>query len=283
VDFPQDVAPHVDDPSTVVLDGPYAGAPLRIAMAAASQAILGAVPAAPGGRFPLMFKLIDAHEHLSVQVHPDAAYVADHPDVRLKTESWYLVDAEPDAGLYLGVVPGTTMAEVEAVLGIPNIVPLLEMRAAVRGAFHHVPAGLIHALGAGMLVAEVQTPSDTTFRLYDWSEESGRVPRQLHPEESIASIRIDPPGAFSLGPTTSLGVRELVRCDDYWMREHRLGDGPSSLARTAGPNVLHVVRGSIEVGDLPLDVGATAIVPAACTVSNIKGTDSIVLEMGFDV
>ncbi len=198
VDLPQEVAPAVPDPSNTVLDGPYTGMPLRVAMAAACEAILGPVPPAPEGRFPLLFKLLDAREHLSVQVHPDEAYVAEHPEARLKTESWYVVDAEPDAVLYLDVRPGTTTADVEAVIGTPAIVPLLRRWPALVGAFHHVPAGLIHALGAGTLVAEVQTPSDTTFRIYDWSTEYGRAPRPLHPAESLASIRIDPPQAFNL-------------------------------------------------------------------------------------
>jgi mannose-6-phosphate isomerase len=280
-DLPQHVAPTVDDPSSIILDGPYAGARLRVVMAEAAEALLGPIPPTAEGRFPLLFKLIDAREHLSVQVHPHDAYVAGHPEARLKTESWFIVDADPGAMLYLDVTPSTTLADIEAVMGTPGIVPLLGALPAVPGAFHHVPAGLIHALGAGTFVAEVQTPSDTTFRIYDWSTEYGRAPRPLHPAESMASIRLDPTEAFSLGASTSPGVRELIVNDHYWMREHHVAGGAGNLAETPGPNVLNVTRGSISVGDLHLVAGTTAIVPASCTVSAFEGTEAIVMEMGF--
>ncbi len=280
-DLPQHVVPTVDDPSSIVLDGPYSGARLRTLVAEEAEALLGPVPPTADGRFPLLFKLLDAHEHLSVQVHPHAAYVAAHPEARLKTESWYVVAADPGALVYLDLVPGTEMADVEAVMGTPGIVPLLAPQPAVAGAFHHVPAGLIHALGAGTLVAEVQTPSDTTFRIYDWAVEYGRAPRQLHPLESMASLRIHPGEAFSLAPNSTAGVRELVRSEHYWMREHRVDAGSSDLAATPGPIVLSVVRGSVTLGDLALAQGTTAIVPASSSVTSFEGSDAIVMEMGF--
>ena len=280
-DLPQEVVPHVDDPSNAVLDGPYAGAKLRTVVAEQQAALLGPVAPTKDGRFPLLFKLLDAREHLSVQVHPHEAYVAEHPGARLKTESWYIVDADPDAVLYLDVAQGTTVADVDAVMGTPSIVPLLGVRPAVPGAFHHVPAGLIHALGAGAFVAEVQTPSDTTYRIYDWAVEYGRAPRQLHAEESMGSIILDPPAAFSLDTTEVQGVRELVTTDYYWMREHRVESGSSPLAETAGPVVLNVTRGSVVVGDIELPRGTTALVPASSSVSSLVGDGAIVMEMGF--
>jgi mannose-6-phosphate isomerase len=280
-DLPQEVAPHVDDPSSIVLDGPYAGARLRVVVAEQQAALLGPVSPTRDGRFPLLFKLLDAREHLSVQVHPHEAYVAQHPEARLKTESWYVVGADPGAELYLDVVAGTTRADVEAVMGTPGIVPLLGARPAVAGAFHHVPAGLIHALGAGTFVAEVQTPSDTTFRIYDWAIEYGRAPRALHPDASMSSIVIDPPDAFSLDASLAQGVRELVATDHYWMREHRVESGTSGLRAAAGPKVISVVRGSARLGELELHTGTTAIVPASSSVTAFEGSSAVVLEMGF--
>ncbi len=280
-DLPQEVVPHVDDPSSGVLDGPYCGAKLRTLVAERTEDLLGPVAPTAEGRFPLLFKLLDAREHLSVQVHPHEAYVADHPGARLKTESWYIVDADPGAELYLDTVAGTTMAEVEAVMGTAGIVPLLGVRPAVPGAFHHVPAGRVHALGAGAFVAEVQTPSDTTYRIYDWAQEYGRTPRQLHARESLGSIVLDQDAAFSLGATTAGGVRDLVTTDYYWMREHRLDRGRAELTRTAGPVVLNVARGTVRLGDLELPMGTTAVVPASSSVSTVEGDGALVLEMGF--
>ena len=280
-DLPQDVVPSVDDPSSTILDGPYAGAKLRTVVAEAAEALLGPVLPTADGRFPLLFKLLDAREHLSVQVHPHSRYVATKPEARLKTESWYVVDADPGAVLYLDVTPGTTEADVQAVMGTPGIVSLLAEQPAVPGAFHHVPAGLIHALGAGAFVAEVQTPSDTTFRIYDWAEEYGRAPRQLHPEESMGSIRLHPDDAFSLPASSAPGMRELVRTEHYWMREHHLAEGSSALADVNGPIILNVTRGSITLGDLKLTQGTTAIVPASSDVSAFEGEDAVVMEMGL--
>jgi mannose-6-phosphate isomerase len=280
-DLPQAVVPHVPDPSSGVLDGPYAGARLRTVVAERTSDLLGPVAPTPDGRFPLLFKLLDAREHLSVQVHPHEGYVAEHPGARLKTESWYIVDADAGAELYLDTVPGTTMADVEAVMGSSGIVPLLGVRPAVPGAFHHVPAGRIHALGAGTFVAEVQTPSDTTYRIYDWAEEYGRAPRQLHAEESMGSIILEQGAAVSLEATAAPGVRELVTTDYYWMREHRLDSGRSELANTPGPNVLNVTRGTIHLGDLVLPRGTTAVVPASSSVSAFEGDNAVVMEMGF--
>ena len=280
-DLPQDVVPHVKDPSSTVLDGPYAGARLRTVVAEQAEALLGTVAPTAEGRFPLLFKLLDAREHLSVQVHPHEAYVATHEGARLKTESWYIVDADPRAVVYLDVIEGTTMDDIGAVMGTSGIVRLLGVRPAIPGAFHHVPAGRIHALGAGALVAEVQTPSDTTYRIYDWAAEYGRAPRQLHAEQSMGSIILEQQTAFSLDATDAEGVRELVSTDYYWMREHRVHAGTSELAHTPGPVVLNVTQGSIRLGSLDLVTGTTAIVPASSRVTDFDGDEAVVLEMGF--
>ena len=279
-DLPQAVVPHVDDPSSGVLDGPYAGAKLRTVVAERTEDLLGPVAPTKEGRFPLLFKLLDAREHLSVQVHPHEAYVAEHPEARLKTESWYIVDADPGAVAYIDVTASTTIEDVGEVMGTPGIVPLLGVRPAVPGAFHHVPAGLIHALGAGAFVAEVQTPSDTTYRIYDWAVEYGRAPRQLHAEESMGSIIVHPEAAFSLDTTDAQGVRELVTTAYYWMREHRVDQGSGTLADAPGPNIVCVTRGSIRLGDLELSKGTTAIVPASSSVATFEGDRAVVMEMG---
>ena len=166
-------------------------------------------------------------------------------------------------------------------MGTRGIVPLLGERPAVPGAFHHVPAGLIHALGAGTFVAEVQTPSDTTYRIYDWADEYGRAPRQLHAAASMGSIILDPEGAFSLDSVDRQGVRELVTTDYYWMREHQVDSGTSDLAQAPGPIVLNVTRGSVRLGDLELQKGTTVVVPASSSVSDFEGDGAVVLEMGF--
>lgn len=253
----------VDDPRSRVVGGAFDGTALHELIERLGDDLLGSASPTPDGRFPLLVKFLDAREHLSVQVHPHAGYVADHPQARLKTESWYVIAADPAAELFLDIADDATLDDFRAIIGSPESVGMLRRVPATAGDFHHLPAGLIHALGAGVLVAEVQTPSDTTFRIYDWTHEYGRQPRDLHlaeagdtlvtrPEDAISAERIDCPGA-----------RTLVATEHYWIREHVSGGGPVAVLDAAETRVLMVTRGEVTVGDVDAAMGMTLIVPAA--------------------
>jgi mannose-6-phosphate isomerase len=169
--------------------GPLAGKTLHDAMMAWTKDMMGdATGAGPNAaHFPLLIKYLDAREHLSVQVHPSMAYARDHRDAHIKTECWYILDAKPGSVIYKGVRPGVTREQFANALRVgkgEGVVELLEAVKAVKGECHNLPSGTVHALGAGVLVAEVQTPSDTTFRVFDW----GRTGRELHIEQSLACI-----------------------------------------------------------------------------------------------
>lgn len=272
-DLPDGVAKGVDDPRSRVLGGPWDGAALADLVEREQIGLLGAVRPTHEGRFPLLVKLLDARENLSVQVHPHAAYVEAHPEARLKTESWWVVDAEPGSSLYLDLDQGATDAEVHAAVGTPRIVSLMNEHPASTGAFHHVPAGRVHALGGGCLVFEVQTPSDTTFRMYDWSIETGRAPRDLHVDQALASIVRRDPSAISLGPLEGPGSRALIDTPHYRMVEHR-SDG-SPVAIEGGELALVSVFGSPgEIGGVALAAGETVVRPAS------SGADVVEVESG---
>ncbi len=219
-DLPAAAVTSSEQTRTPVAAGPHAGRALRDLIATHHAELLGHASSAAGGDFPLLVKLLDAHEHLSVQVHPSAEYFAAHPGTWLKTESWYVMDAEPGAVVYKGVRPGVTRDDLAAAAGSKDIVELLAVHDARPGDFHHLPAGIIHALGAGVMVAEIQTPSDTTFRLYDWTEEYARAPRDLHVDRALAAVDLASPGAIFLGPLAGHGSRTLIETNDYWMVEH---------------------------------------------------------------
>ncbi|HSK90156.1 MAG TPA: type I phosphomannose isomerase catalytic subunit [Euzebyales bacterium] len=253
----------VDDPRSRVAGGPLAGAALGDLVDRFGADLLGSAAPTAEGRFPLLVKFLDAREHLSVQVHPTEEYVARHPEARLKTESWYVIDAAPDAELFLDAVPGTTREQLGPVLGSPQIVPLLQRVPASAGDFHHLPAGLLHALGAGVLVAEVQTPSDTTFRVYDWTDEYGRPERDMHVTQAAETVMIAPTGAAGLPRQRRPGVRTLVVTDQYWIREHVSAGGDVDLLRDAELRVLMVTRGRVTVDGAVLDAGGTMVLPAA--------------------
>ena len=258
-------ASTVDGPATPVASGALAGATLRELIATAPSALLGDAAPVDGG-FPLLFKLLDAGQHLSVQVHPPAGYVGMHPEARLKSESWIVLDAEPGAELWIGLEAGVAFDDLRAVAGTPDVVPLLKRWPAVPGEVHHLPAGTIHALGAGTLVAEVQTPSDTTFRLYDWNAEYGRSPRGLHPEEALACIELawDDNQPASLGPVRR-DEDVLVSTAGYTLHRRWLAAGEKLEPRGDRPEVLYVVTGCLEGEGLgwPLGAGGVALLPAA--------------------
>lgn len=173
---------------SVIAKGPLQGRTLRDAMAAWGEDLLG--PASPGasGAFPLLIKLLDARENLSVQVHPSPAYAAARPGAHVKTECWYVLESDPRGAIFAGLRAGVTREDLARHAADGRIADDLVTTWAEPGACHRLPSGTCHALGAGVMVAEVQTPSDTTFRLFDW----GRKGRALHIAEALNCVDIGP-------------------------------------------------------------------------------------------
>lgn len=136
--------------------------------------------------FPLLIKLIDAEQMLSIQVHPDDEYARRVENASGKTEMWYVVDAKPGAGIYYGFKKAVTKNEMAEAIRSKSLTTLLNWVPAQAGDVFYIPAGTIHAIGAGLLIAEVQQSSDITYRLWDY----GRVgadgkPRALHIDKAL--------------------------------------------------------------------------------------------------
>jgi mannose-6-phosphate isomerase len=274
----------VRDPASRVVAGPHAGRVLTELVREFPRDLLGTAAPTAAGRFPLLVKHLDAREHLSVQVHPPAAVVPRFPGARLKTESWVVVAAEPGAELFLGVADGVGPDDVEKAAGTPDLVPMLRRVPARVGDVHHLPAGLVHALGAGVLVAEPQTPSDTTFRLYDWTAEYGRAPRALHLDESLVCLRAEWEVNVSPPPPVA-GDGVVVDTEHYVVSRTTSGaGGPVAVpARPAG-RVVVVIRGRLS-GDAvatPLGPGQVVVLPAvwAGTLLADPGTTWLDVDLG---
>jgi mannose-6-phosphate isomerase len=171
---------------SVVANGPLAGKSLTELTSDLGEALLGGTPACDG-RFPLLLKLLDANDILSLQVHPDARAVAEiGGDAALKTECWYVVESR-DGMIYKGVREGVTADAFRDAIATDTCQDLCAKYDAGDGDFHYLPAGTVHALGAGLVIAEVQTPSNTTYRVTDW----GRG-REIHIERSMQCIEFGP-------------------------------------------------------------------------------------------
>ncbi len=176
-----------EDAQSVVARGPHAGTTLHELWTKFRAEVFGAnVPDSP--RFPLLAKILDAQDTLSVQVHPPARMAAELRGDP-KTEMWYLLDATKDAALYAGFRRGTTRADFERALGDGHAAELLHRMPVRAGDAMFIPSGRCHAIGAGCLIVEIQQNSDTTYRVFDWNRTGlDGKPRALHIAESLASI-----------------------------------------------------------------------------------------------
>lgn len=258
---------------SLVRDGPLADRSVSSLIDDWGGALLGGAALADG-RFPLLIKFLDAREHLSVQVHPKPD--SDDPHgwkPGIKHEAWYVLHAEPDAQLFIGFEAGVSPAQVAAAANTPRIATLLRKWPARRGDCFYLPSGTPHALGAGIVVAEVQTPSDVTYRLYDWERVGlDGLPRALHVERGLANIRYDvadeqivqPRSQRTSGAATTTRV---ARSERFEIERVQLAPGALEPI-PAGEMLIWIVlagAGSLRGHSsmLPLRAGDTLLLPAA--------------------
>lgn len=280
--------------SSVIANGPFAGQTLHQLIEQHGPAVHGQVKLLPTGQFPILIKYLDARENLSVQVHPDANYAAGHPGAHLKTEAWYVVRHEPGARLYKGLRPGVTREAFSGALRAGTVEELIRTHVAKVGQCHFLPSGTVHALGAGILVAEVQTPSDTTFRVFDFNriDPATGQPRNLHIDEALACIdfdRPDPPAqvrSHTAGYFTT--VSRLAACPFFTIEKVRFTEGIDEMIPYDQPVVWMILEGHGQIlVDGPHDTvafsrGETLLLPAGMQNPRLRtDTDCVWLEITF--
>jgi mannose-6-phosphate isomerase len=236
---------------SLVAEGPLHGVPLTDLWAHSTKAIGGhGSPAS----FPWLIKYLDCRELLSVQVHPD-----DRTVVKLrqgesgKTEAWMVMEAEPTARIYAGLLPGVARADLEHHLDAGTVAECLYEIKPEPGDFFYLPAGTVHAIGCGILVAEVQQSSDVTFRLFDWNRVGiDGKPRALHRDEALASIdwtlgpvRPAVPVLLDDVPATAHGER-MVACDKFILDRFTLA-GELPIDDLGHMTAWMVLNGSVEL------------------------------------
>ena len=283
-----------DAARSVIATGPLAGSTIHDALERWGPDLLGKAAPTPSGGFPILVKYLDAREHLSVQVHPSPDYAAAHPDAHLKTESWVVLDAEEGAVIYKGLTPGASGADLRDAIERGTVPDLLVAEPARVGDCHTLPSGTVHALGAGVLVAEIQTPSDTTFRVYDWAAEYGRAGRELHTDAAIECADLAPAPAPVPGPDAPGGPHGAVsraraaETDYYTIETVRASCASVELAPDDAAPVVVMVPSTAGASlasstdafpELELSAGRTALVPAACARDTVlrAGPDTLAI------
>jgi len=248
---------------SVIANGELAGRTLAAAIRTYPEQITG--DADYSGPFPLLIKLLDAHDLLSVQVHPDPQTCSRMGKGEPKTECWYIISAEPDAFIYKGLKKGAAKKQFVEALENGTVADMLAKTPVEAGQCHFLPAGTPHSIGAGLLIAEIQTPSDTTYRLFDFNRvDAADKARELHIEEALESIRFEA-SADELAVTT---VGRLVACEYFTIdKGHQLENCEALLSRGIMKTLMFLSGcGAIERADgesVAFNVGDTLLIPAA--------------------
>ncbi len=262
-----------EEHESVVSAGPLAGRSLRQLLEADAAAILGTrASLTPHGRFPLLLKLLDSAQNLSVQVHPDDGDAArlGEPDVG-KTEMWHVLASDPGSELVCGLAPGVAGEELASAIQDGTVERLMRRFEAPAGATAFVSAGTVHAIGGGILLAEIQQNSNITYRLYDYRRlGTDGKPRELHVDKALEATHF---GSTHGGASTPL-ARELngARCHvlgacRYFAAE-RIGiDGP--FERSLNDESFHIVQPV--AGPMRVASGDTTVELARCQAVLVPG------------
>jgi len=266
---------------SVVRSGALAGCTLHELLAHYGTALTGGKSAPE--RFPLLVKLIDAGERLSLQVHPDEiACRSIGGGAEPKTEMWYIIAARRGACILAGLDPRATLVQTKSLLDSPEIEQVLRKHPSVPGDGYFIPAGTLHAIGAGNLILEIQQNSDTTYRLSDW----GRVdaqgkPRELHVEKGLASVHFTDrsnPRIAGVSDTARHNRKfplvkqcrhfsvDDLRLSEVWHDTTSSGGGFHLLSCIGTPVTVRLNSGAFT----ELHPGETALVPYICGAYRIE-------------
>ncbi len=275
------------DGMSVISNGEYAGMALEQYLALGKTDVLG-TNCKKYDRFPLLIKFIDAADNLSVQVHPDDEYALPKENEFGKTEMWYIMDAEPGAKLVYGLAEGCTIDEFARAVVNGKVEEKLNYVEVHRGEVYFIPSGQVHAIGAGILIAEIQQNSNITYRVYDYNRrQSDGSLRQLHTDKALDVIKIRSDAeieAIRLKKTDGVTTGEtLCACDYFTSAKYTTSKDNIAVVHVDESSfvsilVLEADEGYLEMGDeiLPLHRGDSYFIPAGNTDVRISGNAEII-------
>lgn len=270
---------------SVVEKGTYEGLTLTALIRDFGASLLGdSVVEKYGHNFPLLVKLIDANDNLSVQVHPDDELAMKRHNSMGKTEMWYIIDSAPEARIYAGLSLEMSPEEYELRVASDTLTEALAVHDSHPGDVFFLPAGRVHAIGAGNLLAEIQESSDITYRIYDYGRrDKDGNPRELHTELARDAIDFKVLPDYKNPPLPEGETKcELVSCDHF--TTHRLlvdGDYEIRMDRSSF-SILMCLEGEVTVsypsGEMKLSQGQTVLMPAVLNSFGLTGHATLLLS-----
>ncbi len=271
--------------ASVIANGPLAGKTLRWLMENHAAEILGGAKPAAAGRFPLLCKILDAREKLSLQVHPPASKAAELKG-EPKTEMWFIADAAPDASLYVGLKRGVTRARFEKKIADGSVADCFHRIPVKAGDTMFLPSGRVHAIGHGLVIFEIQQNSDTTYRVFDWNRVGlDGKPRELHIAQSLASIDFtdfEPKLVETQFVTDGkIQKRALVNDPLFNVETWKLNSGARGLLKPKELQIVAVTAGEVEIKSgataVNLSAGQLSVIPASLERTEVLAKSDAVL------
>lgn len=262
---------------SIVANGALEGTDLNTVIALNPEAVLGKkVVAQFGNQFPLLFKFLDAHEDLSIQVHPNDALAKERHNSFGKTEMWYVMQADPGAELIVGFKEDSNAETYQTALAHHQVVDLLAKHSVQKGDVFFLETGTVHAIGAGTLIAEIQQTSDITYRIYDFDRKDVQGNRrELHTDLALEAINYRRTNSKITYSRNSNESNVMVDCPYFTTSFIPLTDTVSLHSTHDSFTVLMVMEGDgiLLYGDekMPINKGATILLPAALGPVQLKG------------
>lgn len=277
-----------NDGMSIIANGEYAGISMEKYIALGKLDVLGTNCGKYNDRFPLLIKFIDAASDLSVQVHPDDEYALSKENEFGKTEMWYVMDAEPGARLVYGLADGCTIDRFAHAIENGTVEDELNYVEVKRGDVYFIPSGQVHAIGAGILIAEIQQNSNITYRVYDYNRrQSDGSLRQLHTEkaldviklrtnEEIEDIRLERASKKSSDDV-------LCACKYFTSEKYTTSKESTAIIHVDESSFVSILildsdNGRLEMGDelLPLHRGDSYFIPSGKADVRISGNAEVI-------